>query len=276
MRSGEQRIAPLEKKSRSSTIQAQTNRSFVTLTAAAAARLNQPFIEQQVDVHAAGARGAVRGAAASGAAVRGALARSALARGGAVARGSGGASARWACADDDAEEDDTDENDVVAPRSDGASAHRAGEDEDEFADTGEDEDDDDDADDYDGVDDDPLVLEGEERNLTWLWDKVRASSTNGMTTSKCKDAVLTFHNTLSECIAEVEGASDNRRKLDLLLGYERDARACVSSLLSGKGGILLEGSHFSRVSDIPLPATVSGARIARRPERFRGPQDEHD
>ena len=212
--------------------------------------------------------------------MRGALARSALARGGAVARGSGGASARWACADDDAEEDDTDENDVVAPRSDGASAHRAGEDDDEdkdeFADAGEDEDDDDDADDYDGVDDDPLVLEGEERNLTWLWDKVRASSTNGMTTSKCKDAVLTFHNTLSECIAEVEGASDSRRKLDLLLGYERDARACVSSLLSGKGGILLAGSHFSRVSDIPLPATVSGARIARRPERFRGPQDEHD
>ena len=170
--------------------------------------------------------------------------------------------------------------DVVAPRSGGPSAHRAGEDadedEDDFADRGEDDDEDDDADDYDGVDDDPLVLEGEERNLTWLWDKVRDSSSSGMTTAKCKDAVRTFHNILSDCIEEVEGASNNRRKLDLLLGYERDARACVSSLLSGKAGILLQGSHFSRVSDIPLPATVSGARNACRPERFRGRQDEHD
>ena len=67
-------------------------------------------------------------------------------------------------------------------------------------------------------------------------------------------------------------------KLDLLRGRDmRDARACVSSLQSGQRGILLEGTHFSRVSNIPLPAAAfGGARNARRPERFRGRQDESD
>ena len=98
-----------------------------------------------------------------------------------------------------------------------------------------------------------------------------------MTTVQCKDAIQKFHILLSNCIDEVDEAGDNQRKLDLLRGYERDARACVSSLLSGQAGILLEGAHFSRVSNIPLPAAAfGGGRNARRPERFRGRQDESD
>ena len=151
-------------------------------------------------------------------------------------------------------------------------------DDDERGDDDDDDDDergDDDADEFVGVDDVPLVLDGEERNLSWYWDKVRSTSSSGLGMLKCQEALVKFHNILSDCICEARD-SDNGRKYDLLLGYERDARACVSSLLSGKGGILLEGSHFSRVSNIPLPATVSGARNARRPERFRGRQDEDD
>ena len=94
--------------------------------------------------------------------------------------------------------------------------------------------------------------------------------------TKGKHAARDFHRLLSNCIDEVEGAGDNQKKLDLLRGYERDALACVSSLLSGQAGILLEGAHFSRVSSIPVPAAPSGARHKRLPERFRGPQDESD
>ena len=113
------------------------------------------------------------------------------------------------------------------------------------------------------------MLVGDERNLTWNWDNVRASSSGGMNSAKCKEAVQTFHNLLSSCIEEVQAAGDNPRKLDLASQqYERDAHACVSSLQSGQASILPEGAHFSRVSNIPLPAAVFGARNARRPERF--------
>ncbi len=115
----------------------------------------------------------------------------------------------------------------------------------------------------------------EERNLTWLWEKVRRASSGGMTSAKCKDAVEAFYKLLSSCIEEVDGAGDNPRKLELLRSYERDARDCVSSLQSGQAGILLENSHFSRVSTVPLAAT-SGARNVRLPERFRRRQDESD
>ena len=93
--------------------------------------------------------------------------------------------------------------------------------------------------------------------------------------AKCKDAVEAFYKLLSSCIEEVDGAGDNPRKLELLRSYERDARDCVSSLQSGQAGILLENSHFSRVSTVPLAAT-SGARNVRLPERFRERQDESD
>ena len=43
----------------------------------------------------------------------------------------------------------------------------------------------------------------------------------------------------------------------------RDARACISSLQSGQGGILLEGAHFSRVSNIPLPAAAFGGDVVQ-------------
>ena len=92
LRSGEQRITPAQKKSRPSTIQAQTDRSFATFTAAAA-RLDQPM-EQPVDMHA-GVRGGCK-------AVRGAALRGALVRGG--KRGGSGANAHQAGADD--EDDD--------------------------------------------------------------------------------------------------------------------------------------------------------------------------
>ena len=125
--------------------------------------------------------------------------------------------------------------------------------------------------------DDALVLEGDERNLTWLWDKVRDSSSGGMNTAKCEKAVETFHTLLSSCIEEVDEAADNPRKLDLLRRWERDARSSVSTLLSGQASLLLDGKYFSCVSKTPLPAAVFGARTrnARRPERFCG-QNESD
>ena len=87
LRSGEQRITQSEKKSRLSTIEAQTNRSFATLTASAARLPEQVAIDQQVGEHAAGARGrgAVCGAAVRGAGVHGR---------GAGVRGRGAAHAR--------------------------------------------------------------------------------------------------------------------------------------------------------------------------------------
>ena len=176
LRSGEQRITPAEKKSRTSTIQAQTDRSLVALTAAAA-RLDQPAIEQVGVQAAGGARGA--GAAARGAVARGAVARGAVARG-AVARG-GVANARPARAEHDSPSaSDGESGDTEKSTSD---ENAAG------ADSCAPSDDDDDDDDDSG-DETPLVLEGEERNLTWLWDKVRDSSSGGMTTAKCKDAAV--------------------------------------------------------------------------------------
>ena len=252
LRSGEQRITPAEKKSRTSIIQAQTDRSLVALTAAAA-RLDQPAIEQ-VGVQAAG------GARGAGAAARGAVARGAVARGGV-------ANARRARAEHDSPSaSDGESGDTEKSTSD---ENAAG------ADSCAPSDDDDDDDDDSG-DETPLVLEGEERNLTWLWDKVRDSLSGGMTTAKCKDAVQKFYDLLGSCIDEVAGAGDNKRKLDLLRGYERDARDCVSSLLSGQAGILLEGVHFSRVSNQALPAAASGGRRAPPPERFRDRQPNAD
>ena len=241
LRSGEQRITPAEKKSRATTVAAQTDRSMAALVASLASE--EPIIEQPgmpaVEQAAGIARDRVAGARDRVAGARGAVARGAGARGaGARVRG---AVAREAAGDDsNSQSSEGSESGSASSSEDGSQAG----------------------------DEAPMVLEGEERNLTWLWDKVRDSSSGGLTSARCRDAVKKFDEVLSSCIAEAE-AADNKRKLDLLRSFLRDAQDCVQSLQSGQpGSILLDGAHFSRLTTVhALPA--AHGRNAKQPERFR-------